>query len=492
MKIILSSVVIAALIGGCTQTNFGGGAAKKADESDVLPSNGIKNDVGEPLDISSTEQNEPVKNEIDGPRAAEGERLSKTIDLDCDSEAGSTIEIIDDGVTAPPGTETEPGKETKPGDESGFDPNGEPKKLGLIGSPEIDTQGKPIGGKPTEGKPLPEKPTETVPKDSRVIAKVKGKFCPNAKAKMTVLFVVDFSGSMGRHVPERGGDAVDGNDPQVNGTCGRLEAARAIIDRISKEKGANDQVSIGMVPFAGGIVTNKIMEITDFDSFAANVSKDTFCQYVVQNASFGYDPQNPGGINGRVGLLNAVDSSTNYRAAFQAAESLLTNVYGRKVVYFISDGQPTSGGQDPVAAGIEAGAKLRENVDNLIMNGLLLGDVGPEARQVLEGVTGSPERVRNAEQASELAEKILDFPAASIDPATALAVLTAAPYKTEKLGFHFFGEHPTDKGIWIYETQPFVLVGKRGETILHVVDVKAEGGDGSTHAARVEIRYTQK
>ena len=126
---------------------------------------------------------------------------------------------------------------------------------------EIDTTGKPIvdpikggkdGGKP--GPDLPKKDPEVIPPQAKVHAKVKGRFCPQAKNKLTVLFVVDYSGSMGRHVPVQGQAEIPGNDPQIAGSCGRLRAAQAIVSKIRAEKVPTDSVEIGMVPFAGGII----------------------------------------------------------------------------------------------------------------------------------------------------------------------------------------------------------------------------------------------
>src|SRR5690606_5515076 len=146
-------------------------------------------------------------------------------------------------------------------------------------------------------------PPSPLPDDSKAIAKVRGEFCPESKNSLTVLFVVDFSGSMGRHIPGDGSRLeVPVNDPQIAGSCGRLRGAQAIVDRILAEKKPGDEVYVGMVPFAGGIVTNKIMHFDEIEKFASAMNKDTFCQYVVQGPSFGYDPINPGGIEGPSGF----------------------------------------------------------------------------------------------------------------------------------------------------------------------------------------------
>jgi hypothetical protein len=479
IKMLLPMFVVVSV--GCSKADFGSGSGKKVGSGDVLPAGGLQNPQEEALDVSEDEKNRRLAE--DGPLAGDKELNAKTIELNCENSQGVIIDVGDDVIKKP-----------IKGDETPF------LELGNGKAVDIDTTGKPIvdpikggkdGGKP--GTDLPKKDPEVLPPQAKVHAKVKGRFCPQAKNKLTVLFVVDYSGSMGRHVPVQGQAEIPGNDPQIAGSCGRLRAAQAIITKIRAEKVPTDSVEIGMVPFAGGIITNKIISITDLASFEALVSKDTFCQYVVQGSSFGYDPVNPGGIEGPAGFLGLgrVDSSTNYTAAFTAAQSMLQGVYGRKVTYFISDGQPTSGGADPVQAGITAGRMLRDSVDNLVLNGLLLGQTGPEALNVLAQVAGSPERVRRADNADELAKEILEFPEASIDEQSGRATLTVAPYPAADLGLRYLSKDSNSPGVWVYETQPFVLLGKPGQVTLNEVLVTAKGSDGSTHSAKVVIRYRQ-
>lgn len=496
LKLKRNAPLLLIAVAACSKAEFGGKGGHHSG-GDVRPASGQENPLNEPLDVSKLDVNKELAKE--GPQAGKGAVLDKAIELDCEHQTGVVVDVV-------PGPANEGDEPIPPPTDGGKDPGKDPgKTLRLLGDgkqPDLDKDGKPIGepGKPEGGKPgkpgkpdLPPAPPVPVPETANVHATVRGAFCPESKNKLTVLFVVDYSGSMGRHIPAKGQAEVPGNDPQVNGSCGRLRAAQAIIDKIKAEKKAGDTVEIGMVPFAGGIVTKKVMPIAGLDQFAGAVNKDTFCQYVVQDASFGYDPQNPGGIDGGAGFLGlfGVDASTNYKAAFTAAQSVLSGVYGRKVVYFISDGEPTSGGADPIAAGVEAGNALRQSVDNLTLNALVLGNV-PQAESVLAQVAGAPERVRRADNADQLAQAILDFPEASIDESTGKAWLTVAPYQPRAdLGLRYLKADPSRAGVWIWETQPFVLLGKPGETVANVVEVTALGKDGSTHAATVQINFKQ-
>ena len=88
------------------------------------------------------------------------------------------------------------------------------------------------------------------------------------------------------------------------------------------------------------------------------------------------------------------DSSTNYEAAFAMATQTMKNAQGRNVIYFVTDGEPTTPKPNPVQAATVAAEQLRRTIPNLTFNGIILGSRRPAAEQVLNVVTGSPERVR--------------------------------------------------------------------------------------------------
>lgn len=449
----------------CSKADFGSGGTTR--RGTTVPAAG---QARSPLDVSTFDTNEQQADD-GGPRAGEGEQLSRVIELDCDTQQGVVVDVGSRGVKAA----LLGSQPAKSGKDIAIDQDGKPLDKGTPGID--DNKGE---------EPLPPAPPAEVPKFARVVTTVKGRFCPSVSNKLTVLFVVDYSASMGRHVPQQGGPELPGNDPQIAGSCGRLRAAQAILGKIQAEMKPHDSVEVGMIPFAGGIVTSHIMNIRGLDEFRAQVSKDTFCQTVVQGPGVGFDPINPGGIDG-----GSVDASTNYRAAFTAANSALSGIYGRKVVYFVSDGEPTSGGGDPVRAGIEAGERLRASVDNLTLNGLLLGATGPAAQAVLEQVAGAPERVRRADNADQLATAILDFPLAALDEGSGRATVFVEPYPKADLGLLYLQQDPALEGTWIYETQPFVLLGRPGAEVINLVEVTARGQDGSTYSSLVKIRYRQ-
>jgi hypothetical protein len=234
-----------------------------------------------------------------------------------------------------------------------------------------------------------------------------GTFCPVTPKGLTALFIVDLSGSMSRY-RDQDGSMRDGNDPLLEGSCGRLEAAKALVAKLEEDGGdvGAIDVRVGLVAFAGDVLRSRTISPVSLADFKGSaLSPDTFCAHVAQDAEGIDDPSNPGGIDGQ-----GVTASTNYEAAFRAAQGVLASANGRTSAYFISDGLPTAGGNDPKAAGVAAGKALREAVPTLVLNGLLLGQTGAEAKSVLEDVVGDPARVRLAAGASDLAKEILEFP----------------------------------------------------------------------------------
>ncbi len=323
------------------------------------------------------------------------------------------------------------------------------------------------------------------PRTQRVEAQIQGEFCPNSTNKLSVLFLVDFSASMGKHKFSGDGKIYDGNDPlnEQTGSCGRLSAAKAVIAKLESMATAGDDIQVSIIPFAGSVVNERIVSFRSLSAFKNALNKDNLCRYVAQGSAY----YTPGYINpSSVGA----SSSTNYGAAFLAAENALIGRNGQKVVYFISDGEPTSPSNDPVGAGIRAGKNLRDRTTNLTVNGLLLKTRTASAVDVLNQVTGSPARVKHADQASQLADKILEFGAAAIDERFGSAKIYAHPYPEQFLGL--ISMKKTSGQVWTYLTQPFVLVGIPGKAVENRVTVYAKGTDGSVHSSIVTIRYTQQ
>jgi hypothetical protein len=80
-------------------------------------------------------------------------------------------------------------------------------------------------------------------KSSKIL--INGEFCPQAPARLNIAFLIDFSLSMYNEKENRG------NDPIVDGSCGRLDAARAIINS-HKENIVDEEakISVSVVQFS--------------------------------------------------------------------------------------------------------------------------------------------------------------------------------------------------------------------------------------------------
>ena len=135
--------------------------------------------------------------------------------------------------------------------------------------------------------------------------KVKGDFCPSSTGRLTVMLVVDFSGSM------------TANDPATAGKCGRSSAVQAILGKITTEMKTGDSVDVALVAFGSNVKQSKNpIPIADFSNQVGS---------------------------GAISLCGAIDG-TNYKVAMDAAKGILSAVTtGTKVMYFLSDGLPTLG-----------------------------------------------------------------------------------------------------------------------------------------------------
>lgn len=475
--IVGASVVVVSL--ACQTADFNAGNGRRG-AGPISPGNTRTQPIATALDVSKLEENR-IKAASGAPIVGNGEIAARTVELTCEQSSGAVIDV---------------------GPSSGVNLRGETNGLRqanggiLIGrdGTQITFPANPFGTSASlpgqlanAGEPLPSAAPIVTPANSQVQVQVKGQFCPTAQNSLTVLFLVDFSGSMGRHVASRQGSSQPGNDPLIDGSCGRMRGAQAVLEKIKATRKPSEQVLVGMVPFAGGIVSDKIIQMVDADTFAGLINQDSFCSYIIQESNGSTDPAAPGGIS-----VAGVDASTNYSAAFMAAQSMLASSYGRKEVFFLTDGEPTSGGWDPVLAGITAGAALRANVANLTLNALILGDASPAAEQVLVGVAGSADRVRRVANTQELVEQIMNFPDAGIEEATGSATLSIPPYQPNaSLGLRSLQKVNAASPIWGYETQPFMLLGRPGEVVEHTLVISAKGRDGSTHQATIKLRYRQ-
>jgi hypothetical protein len=285
---------------------------------------------------------------------------------------------------------------------------------------------------------------------------LEGDFCPTAPAELRVVFLVDFSLSMHNKEKDRG------NDKEVNGTCGRLKAAKAILEKHREqlqESGARMLVSA--IGFSSGI--DLTIPLTDIEEFESKENADTFC----------------------VGKGN-----TNYKAAFDAASEMLKDDDGTKVVYFISDGLPSMGGggesgeHERHREAAETAAKdFRSAVSKMTFNAVYLGNelesasaVDPE--EFLATITGDKARVKYVENPDALAESILKLeePVIDLDPASVKGVFESGGKKVDVL-VPVFEKLEDRKHVWRFYTkdiEPFKNGETSGTFTVYATDQKGE------------------
>lgn len=317
--------------------------------------------------------------------------------------------------------------------------------------------------------------------------KVSGEFCTvsldaNPDPAVSVIMVVDTSGSM------------EGADPGNGTTCGRLSAANTVLANIvpagmTDRNGNPPLVNVGVIAFDQQARTQ--VPLTPIANISSAMNFQNFCSY-------------SGG-------------ATNYQAAFEAANELAKQAHGNKVVYFISDGLPTTygtslisqifgTGQDRDTAkqrGIEAAAKVRGN-PSTTLNVLFLKNNDPKYNDPLEPdpmpylqQIAPPEngrqRVAIAQNAGELAEKIQLFgrPEPSrVNSNGLVGVLFADGFGSRSVNVDI-DKSSSDQSRTRYITESFKLFGRPGQTVVNTLKVTATASDGSRPESVTIINFTQ-
>ena len=321
---------------------------------------------------------------------------------------------------------------------------------------------------------------------------LEGDFCgvtspQTASGALSVLFIVDWSGSMGT------------NDPLAGDSCGRLTAAQAVVSKLKAAGSAT--VNVGVVPFGSRALTP--IPLAPVDTFSgSSLTSQVFCR--------------------------ADGGTTNYDAALRAAKSQLSGVQGAKYIYFITDGQPTAAGDgnaatgglggilggilgtggnqsaataSPTQAGLSAAQDLR-SLSDLTLYTLYLtdrtGGIGTNGSNVdpaayLQQIAGDPNNQRTAANAADLVKQIqtLGTPtaAATLDPATATGTLDAATFGQKTVKLASVDQDQASPGVWHFTTEPFALQGGSQPTANNVA-LSIKGKDGKVYKASATINFT--
>ena len=342
-------------------------------------------------------------------------------------------------------------------------------------------------------------------KNTRVIATIEGKVCAtttteNSTSSMNVVFVVDYSASMGPSYEEDGVTTTAGHDPLqggslANGTCGRLQGAQAVINQLMS-KYSNEQVYVSFVGFA----TEAVTTITPrrIDTFKSKyLNAEVFCRYVKQPSWTGSD----------AGFIPNTDNSasgTNYIDALNRATDLLKgNKKPSNQVYFITDGEQSRnipGKNITDDAAIKAADGLRASVLTATINAIYLNANLSDSRSqtainVLTEIARSSDRVKSVSSAADLANSLDDFEETQVLIKTSdypkSAVLSVPSYADINLGIQSIKANE-DNTVWTYRTQPFYLVTTKTGSTPNKVLINLQSTEGTSLNNSITINYSFK
>lgn len=286
--------------------------------------------------------------------------------------------------------------------------------------------------------------TISAKENQEVSFNLSGEVCPTALSQdPRILFIVDVSGSMADQqdnifgVPI--GPVIPGADNFQNGTCGRYEAIKAILDK-TKSGAATQTGRAGVILFGSAIHPNSIA-FTSLADFETKLTPESIC---------------------------IAEDGTNYQQAFITAKDWLSAEDGMlKVAYFISDGMPTeiNGNLTPEQAevnaiSVSAGQALTEPVPGLGVPKLFqvfLGTPGPESLVVMEEIAGAnTDSIAEVEKASDLAEVLVDFSVLELEKANISLLVDA----TNPLEIKTFEQLETGvNGKWAWEADSLGIPG---------------------------------
>lgn len=314
------------------------------------------------------------------------------------------------------------------------------------------------------------------------IVRIEGEFCgvtaTNTGGPLTVLFILDYSGSM------------NSNDPPIaGGGCGRLSAGQAIVSKL-KAAGPNATKNVQLGLLAFGSDAMPVVNPAPLATFESSLTSKSFC--------------------------SSEGGATNYEAAMAAAETMLASRAGAKIIYFISDGLPTVAGTgDPFGAssmgtkeiyqaGRTAAASLRQRVSDLTFNAIFLGgsstssspSLDPDTvdpNQYLADIAGSPDHVRVVDSAQDLAAEIKTFEdpgVVALDSASALGTLAAPSFTDRSVKLAQLTPATGRPGVWQFSTEPFTLFGPDGKVTQNTVTLTIKGADGKSYKATAVINFT--
>ena len=304
--------------------------------------------------------------------------------------------------------------------------------------------------------------------------RVSGQWCPEIKEQtlpVSIVFVIDRSGSMV-------GGPQGGNDPTMNGSCGRHRSAQIIYERLKRVRTLD--IKVGVISF--GSRAQVRLPLTSITQWSSGPAAEMFC-----------------GSDG-------MGATTNYESALTTAQRTLAQVQGKKIVIFVSDGAPTvhdgiasqpaavQNFSTAISRGLQAATNLRK-LDQLSLfafyvamkgSDYSMGTTPFDPKNYLGQITGDPSKVKITQNADELAQATaqmgLPLNAISITESKGSIVSGGVerPVRMEKII-----EDPEKPEVFFWYSEPFSL--PQQEATPHVFRVEAMTTKNFTLTTTAEI-----
>ncbi len=257
-----------------------------------------------------------------------------------------------------------------------------------------------------------------------------GELCASKIEDLDIIFITDMSASM----------AID---REKNGTCKRLDAVNALVNKLLKASYASDKINIAGISFGSDAMT--MFPFTDIKSIKDRYLKaEDFCKH------------NSGG--------------TNYDEALFLAKDILRNSQKNIAVYFITDGEPSgydspsfrgTGVNSPKEAAKYRLDELRAAHPKMKFNFIIAQEnFADYKKRNIEEIIGNSKDIIFSEGVDLLAANIIkfSFPEAIIDYKNAKAQFNSDKNVTlQNIPLEFVRPSPNDERIFNFETSLFTL-----------------------------------
>ncbi|SMF43828.1 vWA domain-containing protein [Pseudobacteriovorax antillogorgiicola] len=322
--------------------------------------------------------------------------------------------------------------------------------------------------------------------EARLVVDMEGRFCSEVDHTVYVLFLVDFSESMGIHLGEDHCDLKPGYDPLHHGSCHRLKAIDRMVRKLEEQAEADVDIRIAMIPFADSVVSDFVIDFVGIQGFKQAIKASNTCRYLINSPLIPTGRENPGGLSGEADLSEPVGFASNYSAAFMAGQNLLLDKGGRKAAILLSDGLVNAPGEEPFLASLEELDLFKQVIPGLEFASVRLGNAGAQALEVLSELSG--DRVRTAKYAEELVEGLAAFPAFAWQPDSLKIQVSLDGQEPLAFDQSVINKAEDHGEAWLFSTKPIKLgTIEPGEELVATVSTEVQDMAGEVYSNKTNL-----